>query len=349
MGNSLGSKEIKNVATVFINARQHYESLYEKGFFNRYENSQSSAGYFLTIDTLLDRLTPIAENSEENKSALKRAARGYALNRVCHFVDQIFSYIYKPLSKALAYMALFYKKKYGIEIFLSTPEGITSLIEQANNLQSFGVILYWGKTNGHISPLLFNKKDNNQGWEALLMDSLGERLTASLEREIALTQLREVLTAHNVSLFVNTQYRQADRCSCHTDSLIILRNALLDIKQREFTCNSTLENQLPEQWSHISQLQNISSSETIIIRDLYSKQSKKRDSPKDKNHFDQIYKKKITIKETFSQNGLSFTGTRESERNLYLLYKGAHIASKIGKNPSRYSPDALNRRCIGFY
>jgi len=343
-------REIKDIETVLEEAKQQYEALSKERFFWASKSELPSYHYF-TQDKI-EKLTPTKESSEEDKQKILSESLRNRLQRTCR-IDEAFSTIYKPLSKALAYMTLFYKEKYNIDIFLATSEtnNITSLIEHAeqNNLNSFGAIIYWNKEEGHTSPLLFKREDNSKQWQAVFMDSVGES-PARYEETNRTAWLKDALQTNNIPLFINCQLRQADTLSCHTDSLIVLRNALLDIQQKgELNFNDTLEEQLPHQWDYISQRESATKSpEMTITRDLFSKQPEKRSSPKKKEQFDQTHKKKLTIEETFSQKALSFTGTRESERNLYLLYKGAQILCTIGKNPTKYTRDTLNERCLGF-
>lgn len=331
----------KDIAGVITDAAYQYEPLHNLGFFDREENVQKS-----TCD--LSPLLRQEVSTTENSTIPLERLRGVRSSR---FADKRFSKIYIPLARALAYMTLFYKEKYNIDIFLSTPESIHQLVKHAteNRLPAFGTIIFWDQEKEHTSPLLFKKRANSISWEAVLMDSVGNQFPCS---NGCLRLLHNNLLANGVILFINRKLRQADDLSCHTDSLIILRNALLDIGRRKkmFDFDHAIQGRLPHQWNYTSQIRDIDEPNMTIVRDTYS--TKKRDCPKKKREFDSIYKQKTTIEETFSahapQHLLSFTSTRETERNLYLLYKGAHMLSKIGENPTRYSYDALNGRCIGF-
>jgi len=346
-------EETKEIATVFTDTKQYYEALQESGFFRVEKDVQQSYDYLQNF-SIFDRLTPTEGSSEEDKQKIRSTAYRDRVNREIRCSDERFSNICVPLSRALAYMALFYQEKYGITIFLSDPQDIMQLLNRAaqNALASFGAIIYWNSTEGHVSTLIF-KKTTTGRWEALLLDSLGGNFEPKFGSESippSFIYLKEKLSANNVPLVINNCIRQADMDSCHTEALIMLRNVLLDIKNREKEVDfAALENEIPAQWDYISQRQDdIDQPETSIIRDLHSKQPRKRNAPKTKEQFDRTYKRKVTVTERISRSTTHFTGTRESERNLYLLYKGAQIVSTIGKDTTRYTEDELNSRCIGF-
>lgn len=181
---------------------------------------------------------------------------------------------------------------------------------------------------GHVTPVLFHKEPDGQ-WLCVIMDSVGKNQIYSIPKQI--------------TIIYSDQVRQLDHVSCPTDAIITLRNALLDIKDKEsrdpkqsysiqamlnsnphpilnyllpFLFSSTtltqtgdncfVTHELPLSWIYTSQRldKKHSSSTDRVIRDLYSSNPDKRSNPKTVGEFRRLHDTAVSV-ETLLSSGIS--------------------------------------------
>lgn len=99
---------------------------------------------------------------------------------------------------------------------------------------------------------------------------------------------RFCLKRHGIAsknIYRPTKARQADSYSCHTDALVVLRNALLSLRYHRFTngfkealqAGSLVGNKIisfPPEWDYTSQIKNTSLGSQSAIRTFFSKKQK---------------------------------------------------------------------------
>ena len=197
-----------------------------------------------------------------------------------------------PNAQALHYLVKRYQEKYGIHI-LVVPDfkRLTSLLDQLNRLepQYMGVIIGQALSSdlSHVTPLLFYLPGNGerQKMECLILDSIGsDEYSQDLYNEYGLEKK---------NIYSTSKPRQADRYSCRTGALTLLRNALLYLKyydHKEGFAQALEEGEvdsqsiifLPPQWDYTDQIENKKLNKThIVIRNFFSKKNKLQESALD--------------------------------------------------------------------
>lgn len=170
--------------------------------------------------------------------------------------------------------------KYGISIAfadLSKWEQEMATIHTNHNDSYVGVIAY-DNDGLHVTPVLCYFGKNPQHDEYIFLDSV------ELHQD-----LLRLLQKKNKTVYYTSFTRQADPLSCRTEALIILRNALLDLKAGAHSngFKSILENaildeknikRLPATWDYTAQIAHGHDSETapFMPRSLFSKKKDKQ-------------------------------------------------------------------------
>lgn len=198
-----------------------------------------------------------------------------------------------PDGPALKLAAEHYAEKYGIEIHFcsgyqeDTLENmITTLNDQIKTPTYVGIIYendpqYRQKKYdfGHVTPLLFYFPGNGQldKAECLDLDSVAQQGARRSVKQLGLA-----------SVYGMKKVRQADKNSCRTGAITILRNALLHLKKNnvqngfgEVLKQCQVEGhkiaELPPEWDYTEQFSNKSLKDTHqAIRSCFSKNVEKR-------------------------------------------------------------------------
>jgi hypothetical protein len=139
------------------------------------------------------------------------------------------SEIISPQVSLLKRVAEYYKQKYGIDIqvvLYSDLERVLGEISGKNG--NFGiVVLMSNQFIGHVVPLLINSDCRKK--QVIKLDVLSEEDCRLKE----ISQIiMDILDAKGFEIFVTRDGRQVDLYSCRTESLGILRNMLLYLKER---------------------------------------------------------------------------------------------------------------------
>jgi hypothetical protein len=150
------------------------------------------------------------------------------------FTDPHLQTIAVPTCTGLMLLASHYERKYGITILVCSSDRLfdAAVTGQllAGDATTWGVIATWG-TDAilHVTPYLCHKTSSG-ALEILQLDAANNPLSYS---QFKLLELKESLKSIKCYQVLGT--RQADNFSCRTDALILLKEALLDIKEKRLT------------------------------------------------------------------------------------------------------------------
>lgn len=127
--------------------------------------------------------------------------------------------------KGMNEIAQYYREKYDIEIYpfkstkIAAPETIKNLLAEAKKLSIHKCgFLWWDTEAKHAIPIIY--EDNH----LFLLDSLGE--ISNKEKENVLFRKSLTNLMPSITLWNCLSKRQADRSSCTTDAMIILKDGL---------------------------------------------------------------------------------------------------------------------------
>lgn len=211
------------------------------------------------------------------------------------------STIYIPLEGAQRQLALVYKEKYGIDIQVATFSDFAAEIKKLSCIikkPTYIGIIVSHCIDLHQTPVLcyFDGRQRSAN-EYLVADSLSD--CNSWYRDRVVKELEKVSHHHGKRIFYTQRDRQADGFSCHTDVLVFLRNALLDLVKNErkegfdaaLKAGSVSQNaqgkfeieHLPPLWDYGSQISNKREdrgedrvAKTPLIRTLYTPNREKK-------------------------------------------------------------------------
>ncbi len=238
------------------------------------DNIFNSEGKSLESDPVVRRLLKDTELSDTFKKWLRQL---YSKNPVdaSRVENMTLPQGVLPFNSLLKEMTDQYLRKYAIEIRICNTEEFEELISLSLVLEHpIGVIVtadheidpgfyYYKSFNStmHVTPVLLNFR--NEKKEAIILDSAGvnaEAVPVEPLSEFVDCTLKH-LSRGQCMPYIASAARQADPFSCRTDALIILRNALLDLKKGFETLESKLIKitsdrlvSLPMQWSYTSQI-----------------------------------------------------------------------------------------------
>ena len=150
------------------------------------------------------------------------------------WVDEELKTIAAPSDEGLMLMASYYNSKYSIPIQISgSYESLyNALLGRgiSGDFTTWGVIATTGlETNHHVTPLICLKTDPGVVQIAVL-DSVNSPILDVLE---ALSTLQ--LKDEKVKIFYINSRRQSDEIGCRTDALVILKDALRDLRSKKVT------------------------------------------------------------------------------------------------------------------
>ncbi len=229
---------------------------------------------------------------------------------------------YIPSEDFLKSKARYYREKYGIYIELapmdSLSDALTGLRGQETHPPYVGVMVTYPESK-HITPLLL--KIGKQGYrivveQCLCMDVMQNTDLGRLEEFI---QMQYKITPSQIIRALE-HHRQIDFHSCRTGGLLLLRNTLLDLQSSGRTelfmpassspsipssglrtrfAPKKYDLSLPPQWTYGEQIF-FGKDTGPIIRDLYSKQVKKRTSPRSIASFRASHTEKLQYRATIT-------------------------------------------------
>lgn len=161
----------------------------------------------------------------------KAASIGANILKSQEFLDKEISSIAVPTLESMLLIASYYEKKYGTPIFVCRSQvGFQSLITGLSidsSIKSWGVIATWGDDRIlHVTPYLCHRK-NTATLQILDLDAASNPIPYA---KFSLLELKGSLKSLEIYQVEST--RQADGFSCRTDALVILKEALCDIKNR---------------------------------------------------------------------------------------------------------------------
>lgn len=188
--------------------------------------------------------------------------------------NMTFPQVVLPSNASLKTVAERYLKKYGINILICTTEEFEEFIASNPAFDHpIGVIVtadheidhgfYYYKSfesTQHVTPVLLHF--SKEGQQAIILDSVGVKpdgIPVHPLSEFVECTLNH-LTEGRCETCVVGAVRQADFHSCRSDALIILRNALVDLKRREANVKKRIPLQgdrlvsIPLAWDYTSQI-----------------------------------------------------------------------------------------------
>lgn len=256
-----------------------------------------------------------------------------AFHSARRFTDLILQTFAMPKDPGLINLAARYKSKYDIDIYVTgCAKKTSSIILEALDKKIahvFGLIC--SNRNYeicHVTPVLcLVKEDGNL--QIVNLDSTKTPVD-SFVRALNYLKIRKV----NYSRFSLKGPRQADRFSCRTDAIILLKDALRDLKEKGikdfcefFTGKDLIERRIyvdfPVQWSRVCQLSK------ILRGSLEEKLVGKKDITATlfKERFSFLSQKVDTydligLDEKGASKKLTIEIQTEAKVNLYLNYKG---------------------------
>jgi hypothetical protein len=207
-----------------------------------------------------------------------------------------------PSNEILKKIAADYKEKYGIEIIVCTleefREGIDSFCALAIKL--IGVIVVQNSGYGHVLPLILNFQNG-----AKQIFSLNTGSNRGLEKELV-----SFLRGLEFEVFLTLEDRQYDYYSCRTEATVILRNALLDMRERglegfdAFLIRDVRQDSaffVPKEWTYGAQIVRATDDldQVDVIRHKYSKKSEKRDGFETAREYRERHTEEIVIKTVY--------------------------------------------------
>ncbi|MBY0529726.1 MAG: hypothetical protein K2P51_06005 [Rhabdochlamydiaceae bacterium] len=238
------------------------------------DNVRKSERKSLEKDPVARRLLKDPALSHEFKSWLQRLYHQdpVELSRVENVTLPHGVLLFNSLLKKVAEK---YSRKYAIEILICNTEEFEELISSdfisdhpigvivtADHDIDCGFYYYKSFENTmHVTPVLLNFKKGKR--EAVILDSAGVNSDGAAVEP--LSEFVECTLSHEskeaCTTYIAQAPRQADSFSCRTDALIILRNALLDLKHGFENFGAKVAHasnlrfvSLPLQWSYTSQI-----------------------------------------------------------------------------------------------
>lgn len=181
-----------------------------------------------------------------------------------------------------------YQTKYGIHIEMCKGEDLTKNLQQLKDnppsSSPFGLIVQSEYEEGHVIPLLCHFTLDTQ--QVVIMDALGSNSPWE-----AVKQSKSACLNARIGYREAFKPRQADGLSCRTSAVILLRNALLDIMNKQntqsftdiFAMTQPVEDQgegsicvIPCEWDYTDQITNQAqgTDETCVPRQPFSTKGK---------------------------------------------------------------------------
>jgi len=268
--------------------------------------------------------------------------------------------VYSPSTKTLALQCLHYEEKYGIRMMVTTTSDIDVVLNSplCRHENFFGVILEDIKVqNGHVSPFIFYRKTYSDPWMIISLDSIGGRIHPESGGKRFVNFIGKALGHPSIgSVIASETTRQNDLDSCRTDALVILRNFLLYLQKEGDDFDpfivlspkpSELEglddyyvfDQLPEAVVHTSQTwKEADQPEAALLHNPVKSMA----------DFKHRFVHPILIQEKISIPAANcvITARRFSERNIYLIYKGAKVVKDAQAHSQRYHPALVGSRIL---
>ena len=255
-------------------------------------------------------------------------------------------HIHTLKTETMEKVAANYKKKYHANITICNFNKLTDTIDglhSSKDPRAQGIIV-WHSDTKHVVPLIFNKHDNNA--EIINLDVLGGLANHNLTKDVNFC-LGPNLNIINAIRIYAPKNRQADTLSCRTGALILLRNALNDLKSHNYpSLEDYLEphiknDQLPDTWVYGEQIFKADKSTNSPIknkkitvstfRNAYRKEVEKRvtltlkiNKLKAKPNPEKIaeWNKTEDLSVKITDDELIISGIIRVQHNIYLALKG---------------------------
>lgn len=256
-----------------------------------------------------------------------------AFHSARRFTDLILNTFAMPKDLGLINLAARYKSKYDIDIYVAgcASKANTIILDALDKKTAhiFGMICSNREYEiCHVTPvLILVKEDGNL--QIVNLDSTKTPVD-SFARMLNCLKIKKI----NYTRFSLKGPRQADRFSCRSDAIILLKDALRDLKEKTvkdfcefFTGRELIERRIyvdfPVQWSRVCQISK------ILTGSLEEKLVGKKDTTASlfKDRFSVLSQKVDTyeligIDEKGAPKKLTIEIQTEAKVNLYLNYKG---------------------------
>lgn len=299
---------------------------------------------------------------EEGFAAMRAVCTKSKLLATTEVIDEAFRTLYAPTTRGLAYQCEHYSKKYGVEIFISTDGDLTDILKHFEGKEgnAFGVILETTRScEGHVTPALFTRENGGAPWTITLLDTLGGQVQPIFGERHVYRNFKECCLEQPEigKLYEYTGTRQFAFSGCRTDSLVTLRNFLLYIRQSErFNAEDVITPGEEVKPGHVQfdsyalSLFHPSQSCTEVKGDEVQIKNRGSTQPKTLDQFRDQYIQTVNIRKslkTTKGDKVKLVYDRSSERNIYLVYKGAQILNNIARGHTSVDMGALRARVIG--
>ncbi len=302
------------------------------------------------------------EEFESGLAVMRSVYSKYKLLVTTEVTDTALQTLYAPTIRGLAYQCEHYSQKYGVELFISTDGDIEDILKHFETAEgnAFGVILETTrKCNGHVTPAVFTRPNADSPWSVILLDTLGGKIQPIFEERHTYRNFKEgCLERPEIGdLFEYTGTRQYAFSGCRTDALVTLRNFLLYIRQNERFDPSSVVEVSKEPAANHHQFESYAlalfhPSQSCVEVKGSEVQIKNRSSaqPKTLDAFRAQYVHPVHVRKTMQTtkgDKVKLVYERESERNVYLVYKGAQIVCNIARGYQTADMDTIRARVIG--
>lgn len=280
---------------------------------------------------------------------------------IFRYKQNSYPFVYPTFKGLIAYVE-HYKNKYGISITVLNNESEISTFLQ-NQLQDkterFMAIIFDPTKTEHVVSLIV--KFHSKGAKAIILDVITQ-----YKHEFCKV-LENQLMINKIPTSICQDPRQADTKSCRVGALVTLRNALLNLKSNKSasaifdTANiSSGQCSIPAEWGFTDQIfkPKVSIDSLKNPRQLYSTKEYKRKAPesiqesRNKYQHDLLhFKYKITLSKNPATEALDLsmlklppeikcfrvgsdrllriTISKNPNLNVYMLYKGFHVAKYL--------------------
>lgn len=252
-------------------------SLFEKLNLITFSKAEKS-DYAYDDSTVFDHLSTLPK-SETLKPLLAQIYQFSTQNRIEITTETPSLPHYLKLSTdLLSLIAAAYQGKYDIRMEVCLLEDLNTkilpLLEAAKATPQLIGLIIAKHSVGHVTPVLLNLSTDHH--QLLDLDVTGRTMHPN-------DDLKELARAHSLTHFSSTTVRQATPLGCRTEALVILRNALLHLKQKTATSTvpinfsdfPSLSKMPPAEWTYIDQIYRHPPTEALVVRQFFSKQESK--------------------------------------------------------------------------
>lgn len=275
-----------------------------------------------------------------------------------------------PSNPALCLLAERYSQKYGIQIFvMDGSEAAVQFLARWKEHpvpKQMGIIVAAATGDAHVTPVLCSAPEKGPP-QVILLDSQGGGTGSPKILKNAL----EARFGTTVSISSNVLPRQADKASCRTDAITLLKNALRDLQQNQIDDPSAAGFvkqwemggpgwvTLSERWNHTGQVTPARMMEEFGVEDapedrkqpVHQRRIKDADGhvigvvSETIEAFRDRYKVpvQVTTEVTFTDKGTKAIWDETAARNIYLAQKGIKNERALAKymNAKQFSEEQI--------